>query len=164
MVIRLALLSIQSDGNPINFRYKKKRSFSGFFFFFSLSLFQINRMKKLIALSLLSLFFTACKKEKYEGSQSFWFNQLTSHDLMELADVTTLTFYVDDEFVSTTPVTAYKTSTPACKEGQFLYVEKMYKKETAIHTFKVVDQNNYVFWNGKFKTEASKCNIAQLSF
>jgi hypothetical protein len=121
-------------------------------------------MKKLIALSLLSLSFAACKKEKYEGSQSFWFSQMTSHNLMELADVTTLTFYVDDEFVSTVDVTAYKTPTPACKEGQFLYVEKMYKKETATHTFKVMDQNNYIFWDGKFKTEASKCNLAQLSF
>jgi thioredoxin-related protein len=121
-------------------------------------------MKKLITLFLLSLSFIACKKEKYEGSQSFWFNQTTSHDLRELADVTTLTFYVDDEFVSTVDVSAYKMSTPACKEGQFLYVEKMHKKETATHTFKVVDQNNYVFWDGKFKTEASKCNLAQLSF
>lgn len=121
-------------------------------------------MKKLIVLSLLALSFTACKKEKYEGTQSFWFDPMTSHNLRELADVTTLTFYVDDEFVSTVDVLAYKMSTPACKEGQFLYTDKMYKKETAVHTFKIVDQNNHAFWHGKITTTESKCNLGRLSF
>lgn len=121
-------------------------------------------MKKVIILSLLTLSFTACKKEKYEGYQSFWFNALTSHNLDEMADASTLTLYIDDEFVSTVDVSEYKLSKPACKEGQFLYTDKMYKKETAKHKFKIIDDNNYVFWKGTITTEAGACNITQLSF
>lgn len=121
-------------------------------------------MKNAIILSLLALSLTACKKEKYEGHQSFWFNALTSHNLDEMADVSTLTFYVDEEFISTVDVSDYKLSAPACKEGQFLYTDKMYKKETAKHKFKIVDQNNQVFWDGTITNEAGACNSVQLSF
>ncbi|WP_430402263.1 hypothetical protein [Fluviicola sp.] len=116
-------------------------------------------MKNAIILSLLALSFTACKKEKYEGYQSFWFDAMTSHNLDEMADVSTLTLYIDEEFVSTVDVNDYKLSVPACKEGQFLYTDKMYKKETAKHQFKIVDQTNQVFWHGNFTTEAGACNI-----
>lgn len=121
-------------------------------------------MKKIIILSLLTLSFTACKKEKYEGHQSFWFDGMTSGNLQQMADVTTLTLYIDEEFVSTVDVDDYKLSAPACKEGQFLFTDKMYKKETAKHKFKVVDQTNQVFWDGTITTEAGACNIVRLSF
>ncbi|MNV26864.1 hypothetical protein D3C71_1179910 [compost metagenome] len=81
-----------------------------------------------------------------------------------MADVSTLTLYVDDEFVSTVDVSDYKLSTPACKEGQFLYTDKMYKKESAKHKYKIVDQNNTVFWHGTITIEAGACNIVQLNF
>ena len=121
-------------------------------------------MKKAIILSLLALSFTACKKEKYEGHQSFWFSALTSANLNQMADVSTLTLYIDEEFVSTVDISDYKTSAPACKEGQFLYTDKMYKKESAKHTYKIVDQTNQVFWHGTITTEAGACNIVQCSF
>lgn len=121
-------------------------------------------MKKAIILSLLALSFAACKKEKYEGHQSFWFDAMTSHNLDEMADATTLTLYIDEEFVSTVNVSDYKLSAPACKEGQFLYTDKMYKKETAKHQFKIIDDHNYVFWKGTITTEAGACNIVHLSF
>ncbi|MNJ84962.1 hypothetical protein D3C87_24260 [compost metagenome] len=121
-------------------------------------------MKNLIILSLLGLFFTACKKEKYHGYQSFWFDYMTSYDLMEFTDVSTLTLYVDGEFVSTVDVSEYKTSAPECKEGQFLYTDKMYRNESAEHSYKIVDQNNTVFWEGKFNTEESDCNLVWLGY
>ncbi|WP_281281539.1 hypothetical protein [Fluviicola chungangensis] len=40
----------------------------------------------------------------------------------------------------------------------------MYKKETAKHSFKIVDQTGYVFWHGTITTQAGACHIAQLSF
>lgn len=44
----------------------------------------------------------------------------------------------------------------------FLYTDKMYKKEFAKHSFRIVDQNNTVFWDESFETEESDCNIIRV--
>ena len=106
-------------------------------------------MKNLIILSVLVISFAACKKEKYTGSVSFWFSGMKAHNLQDGADVTTLTFYVDDEFISTVDISDHLTSFSApeeCNGGQFLYTDKMYRKETAKHSYKIVDQSNNVIW------------------
>ncbi len=121
-------------------------------------------MKNFIILSVLIFSFTACKKEKYNGYQAFWYDYMTSHDLDELANVSDLTLYVDDEFISTIDASVYYMKTPHCKEGQFLYTDKMYKKEDAEHNFKILDQDNNIIWKGKFKTRESECHLILLVF
>lgn len=118
-------------------------------------------MKKVLFLTLALVSLSACKKEKFTGRQSFWYKEDVSDELI-LDNVESLTLYVDGTMVGTVNADEYYDSAPDCKEGHFVYEDKMYRNEVASHTYKVVDDLNYTVWEGSFSTKESLCEAIEL--
>lgn len=120
-------------------------------------------MKKitLVAVTLLAL--TACKKEKYTGYQTFYWNEQSATKMVN-DGLVSLKLYVDGELIGSTTPDVYYTSTPECKKGNFEFTEKMYKNEKTKHSYKVIDELEDVIWEGTFETSESLCNQIELDY
>ncbi len=105
---------------------------------------------------------SSCKKEKFTGRQSFWYNESVA-DALYFEGVDNLTLYVDGEIVGTVNADEFYSSKPDCKDGHFVYEEKMYKKEISSHTYKIIDDFGDIIWQGDFKNKESVCNSIELT-
>ncbi len=118
--------------------------------------------KTILLLGVICLTATSCKKEKFIGRQSFWYGEDVAQALVD-DDVEKLTLYVDGAVVGTIGSDIYYTAKPECKEGLFVYEDKMYRKEVATHNYKIVDEYGDTQWEGSFTTKESLCSDIELT-
>ncbi len=118
-------------------------------------------MKKILFASVLVATLASCKKEKFIGTQSFWYRENVSESLY-YDGIDKLTLYVDGELISTIDSDTYYTATPDCKEGLFIYKDNMYRNEVASHTYKITDEFGDTVWEGTFTTKESLCDAIEL--
>lgn len=119
-------------------------------------------MKKLIILSFCVISAMSCTKEKFSGTQSFWYDEDTADDLIAYG-ITEVSMYVDGNLVSTRDAYDHFLKDPGCGSGNFVFVDKgMFKKENRTYAYKVVNQADSVIWEGVFQMSQSKCNSLEL--
>ncbi|WP_343604869.1 hypothetical protein [Fluviicola sp.] len=119
-------------------------------------------MKKLIILSFCVFSLLACTKKKFTGTYSFWYNTEVANDLSAYG-ITSLSLYVDEQFVKTIDASKHYTGDPGCGTGNFVYEESMFKKENRTHYYKIYDQTNSLIWHGPFMMSQKECNSLQLT-
>lgn len=147
-------------------------------------------MKKIIYLSLASALMlstlNACKKEgctdsfatnydekadsdngtcKYTGTVQFWYNQTTSA-AMSLLDVTSLTYYIDNQVVGSSAANVYFTGDPTCTQNNVVRKTiDLGSTKSKTSTFKVVDQDGAVQWEGSVTFDGTKsCTSYELKY
>jgi hypothetical protein len=119
-------------------------------------------MKKLIILSFCLISVLSCTKEKFSGTQSFWYDEDTANDLVAFG-ITDVSMYVDGTLLSTGDAYDHFVKDPGCGSGNFIFIDsKMFKKENKTHSYKVYDQLDSLIWEGVFQMSQGKCNSLQL--
>ncbi len=106
-------------------------------------------MKKLVFLSICVVSTFACTKEKFTGTHSFWYNTQTADDLLAYG-VSELTLYVDETEIATIDAYDHYTADPGCGTGNFVYTDKMFKKENKTHSYRIVDESDSLIFSGTF--------------
>lgn len=123
-----------------------------------------KNMKKLIFLSIsigmLSAF--GCTKEKFDGTHSFWYNAETSDDLLAYG-VAELTLFVDGAEIATIDAYDHYAADPGCGTGNFVYTDKMFKRENKTHSYRIVDEADSLIFEGTFQMKQKEsCSSTKL--
>jgi len=119
-------------------------------------------MKKLLILSICMASAFACTKEKYTSTHSFWYNSETADDLMAYG-VNELTLYVDGVEIATIDAYDHYTADPGCGVGNFVYTDKMFKRENKTHGYRIVDESDSLIFEGSFQMQQKKsCEATML--
>lgn len=140
----------------------------------------------LIAVVLLGITVTNCKKEKvkgcmdkdsknynpsaeesdgsckYEGQVVFWYNQTTSSALV--ADgATALTYYVNGAVVGSSATSVYFTGAPSCGQSASITVTKdLGSDKSKSYSYSVKDQDGFEYYSGNITITANTCLKFQL--
>jgi len=112
-------------------------------------------MKKLFILSICMVSALACTKEKYTNTHSFWYNSETADDLMAYG-VNELTLYVDGVEIATIDAYDHYTADPGCGVGNFVYTDKMFKRENKTHGYRIVDESDSLIFEDSFQMQQKK--------
>ena len=101
----------------------------------------------------------------YSASVSFWYNGNTSTNL-QLDDISSLTFYVDNQVIGSYASSVFYPSAPAC--GQSSVVSKtldLGKSKTKTATYMVKDDIGDEIWSGSITFDASvECTKYELIY
>ena len=101
----------------------------------------------------------------YSASVSFWYNGNTSTNL-QLDDISSLTFYVDNQVIGSYASSVFYPSAPAC--GQSSVVSKtldLGKSKTKTATYMVKDDIGDEIWSGSITFDASvECTTLELTY
>ncbi|MDR1544713.1 MAG: hypothetical protein LBS50_09990 [Prevotellaceae bacterium] len=106
----------------------------------------------LLASASIGSIFTSCDNTvvvgEHEGSVVFWYSKTTAEYLVNRG-VTTLKFYVDNEFAGSQAASMYWNSAPECGQNASTTVTKDLGSSTSKSSEYVVkDQNENVLWQG----------------
>lgn len=112
---------------------------------------------RFFTLLILFVLFLSCKK----GTQSFWYNETVAETLFNNR-VRTLSLYVDGEQIHTIYTGGFYSSPPDCEDGHFVFEDRMYRNETATHSYHIINNLGDTMWKGNFTTRESVCNGMQL--
>lgn len=101
----------------------------------------------------------------YSASVSFWYNGTTSANL-QLDDITSLTFYVDNQLIGSYASSVFYPASPAC--GQSSVVSKtldLGKSKTKTANYLVKDDFGDEVWSGTITFDASvECTTYELTY
>jgi hypothetical protein len=101
----------------------------------------------------------------YSASVSFWYNGTTSANL-QLDDISSLTFYVDNQVIGSYAANVFYPSAPAC--GQSSVVSKTFdlgKSKTKTASYLVKDDFGDEVWSGTVTFDASvECTTIELTY
>jgi hypothetical protein len=101
----------------------------------------------------------------YSASVSFWYNGTTSANL-QLDDISSLTFYVDNQVIGSYASSVFYPSAPAC--GQSSVVSKtldLGKSKTKTANYMVKDDFGDEVWSGSITFDASvECTTYELTY
>lgn len=119
-------------------------------------------MKKLVFLSIFVVSALGCTKEKFTGTHSFWYNSQTADDLLAYG-VNELTLFVDDVEIATIDAYDHYTADPGCGNGNFVYTDKMFKKENKTHSYRILDESDSLVFSGTFMmSQKTPCESTKL--
>jgi hypothetical protein len=121
-------------------------------------------MKKLIILTVCAFSLLACTKKKFEVNHSFWYRSATADDLTAYG-IQHLTLYVDGVKVATNDASKYYTAEPSCGTGNFVYVDKMFKRENKTHAYEMKDDSDSLIFSGTFQMkQKTGCEATEIVF
>lgn len=141
----------------------------------------------LIAIVLLGMTVSNCKKEKvkgcmdkdsknynsaaeesdgsckYEGQVVFWYNQATSTFLVG-DGATALTYYVNGAVVGSSATSVYYPSAPNCGQSASITVTKdLGSDKTKSYSYSVKDQTGFEYYSGNVTISANTCLKLELN-
>jgi hypothetical protein len=121
-------------------------------------------MKKLIFLSLCVVSVLGCTKEKFAIDHSFWYRTASADDLVAYG-VDELTLFVDGAEISTCDSYKHYTADPGCGTGNFVYTDKMFKRENKTHSYRILDEGDSLIFEGSFQMkQKTGCEATELVF
>jgi hypothetical protein len=121
-------------------------------------------MKKLLILSIGIAFVLGCTKEKFSVDHSFWYKSATADDLAAYG-IDSLTLYVDEVKIATNDAYKYYLADPGCGTGNFVYTDKMFKRENKTHAYRLMDQGDSLIFEGTFQMkQKTGCESTELVF
>lgn len=101
---------------------------------------------------------------EYKGTVVFWYGKTTSQNLMNYGS-TVLTYYVDGKIVGSGAVNIYWNSSPSCGQAASITVEKDLGGVTnKSFSYRIVDQDGDVIWDGYENWTANTCLKDELTF
>ncbi len=104
-----------------------------------------------------------CHCCKYEGNIVFWYGKSTA-DYLKSIGSTSLVYYFDGKIVGSSAANIYWTGAPNCGQNSSITVNKdLGESKSKAYTFKIIDQDNDVIWEGVRNIEANKCLQLQLT-
>ncbi len=119
-------------------------------------------MKKLIILSICMVSALSCTKEKFTSTHSFWYNTATADDLVAYG-VDELTLFVDGTEIATIDAYDHYTADPGCGVGNFVYTDKMFKRENKTHSYQILDEADSLIFEGSFQMkQKTPCESTKL--
>jgi len=93
----------------------------------------------------------------YEGNVVFYYDQAMS-DLMQGAGSTSLTYYFDGVVVGSQATSTFWNGVPTCgQNGSITVTKSLGGVKSKSFTYKVVDQNGLVGWEGNITLDANSC-------
>ena len=99
---------------------------------------------------------------EYEGNFVFWYNQTTAGNLIE-NDAQSLTIYVDGKVIGSYATNVYFASAPSCSESSVVTDKKdLGSDKKKSFSYKVIDDDNYTWWDGTIQYEANSCITLEL--
>lgn len=101
---------------------------------------------------------------EYKGTVVFWYGKTTSQNLITYGS-TVLTYYVDGKIVGSGATNIYWTSSPSCGQAASITVEKDLGDVTnKSFSYRIVDQDGDVIWDGYENWTANTCLKDELTF
>jgi len=101
---------------------------------------------------------------KFESKITFWYGQTTAGNLVS-DGVTSLTYYVDNNLVGSSAASVYYTGAPECGQSSTIGVTKDLGSNTSkTVTYKVLDQDDQIVWEGTKTLNANTCLALELTY
>ena len=141
-------------------------------------------MKKLYFILLLSATtFFSCKKDgcrdsdaenfcsdckdaggcQFVGNLVFWYNQTTAQSVLA-AGSTSFTYYVEGKLIGSSAASVYWTGSPNCGQNQSITAEvNLGSSRSKSVSYKVVDQDNDIIWQGSIELQGKTCMKLELT-
>lgn len=105
-----------------------------------------------------------CNCCEYEGSVVFWYGKNSTEDLLDFGS-TSLSYFVDGQLVGSSAANVYFTGAPNCGQNSSVTVTKQLGgAKSKTYSYKVVDQDNDVIWEGIVNIDANTCLKLELTF
>lgn len=99
---------------------------------------------------------------QFQGSIVFWYDKATSEALVSVNSIA-LAYYVDNQLIGSSAGGVYFSSAPDCGQSSTVtYVKDLGSQKTQVANYKVVDNDNYIIWEGVVNINASTCLELQL--
>lgn len=98
----------------------------------------------------------------FEGSAVFWYGQNTSTQLSNDGAIT-LTYYVNDNVVGSSATSVFWTASPTCRQnGSVTVTVDLGNATNKSYTYRVQDQDGWVYWEGVQNFTANTCEAVEL--
>ena len=121
--------------------------------------------KKILILSVLSLIIFSCSKEEEkikEGSVVFWTDE-SAADFLGKQKVSTLLFYVGNEYVGSCSAREYWDRAPSCgQNGAITVTKKLGNASSLSYEYYVEDERGFKRWSGIVNFVDNTCTQMQL--
>ncbi|MDZ4759042.1 MAG: hypothetical protein SGJ10_13015 [Bacteroidota bacterium] len=100
----------------------------------------------------------------YDGSVTFWFAKAASDNLIANGSKT-LSIYVDGTLAGTCQANNYTNTIPACNQSGMITARKYCggMRGTRNYTYKIIDDNNILCWQGNIDFQSKICKPFELT-